>query len=149
MRGLLFALLLAGFGFGAWTFYQAKLAESQERPLEKEWVDDAPVTIAKPLDTGSSVPKHLEWKLDPRWIAAEEEGAALMQQLLELYRWQEEEGGDPLRFRREKEEIGAGITPILEGLTALKAELAHHPGAAGNVEERIRELSTAMSGVLR
>jgi len=149
MRALLFILILGGAAYGSWTYYQAKLAKSREEPPKKEWVDEAPVTIAQPLETGPQVPKHLEWKLDPRWIAAEEEGTALMEQLRELYRWQEEEGGDPLRFRREKEEIGAGIRPILEGLAALKAELAHHPGAAGNVEERIREFSTAMSGVLR
>jgi hypothetical protein len=66
-----------------------------------------------------------------------------------LYRWQEEVGGDPLRFRSEKKEIYEKLEPILEKLIGLKAELAGHPGAAGLIEVRIREFSGALSGVLR
>jgi cob(I)alamin adenosyltransferase len=89
------------------------------------------------------------WTLDERWILAETEGAALLEQMRELYRWQEEEGGDPLRFRSEKKEIYQKLEPIQEKLIGLKAELAGHPGAAGLIEQRIREFSGALSGVLR
>ncbi len=133
---------------GAFLFYQHRLAEAQVKP-EVVHEDSAPPVVADPLESEPALPDHMLWTLDERWILAETEGAALLEQMRELYRWQEEEGGDPLRFRSEKKEIYQKLEPIQEKLIGLKAELAGHPGAAGLIEQRIREFSGALSGVLR
>lgn len=133
---------------GAFLFYQQRLEASKVKPNVVHQ-DTAPPTVAEPLDAEPAIPAHMLWTTDERWQAAETEGVALLEQMRELYRWQEEEGGDPLRFRSEKKEIYEKLEPILENLIGLKAELAGHPGAAGLVEVRIREFSGAMSGVLR
>lgn len=133
---------------GAFLFYQHRLGEVKVKP-EPVHEDTAPATVAKPLESEPALPAHLMWTQDERWQLAETEGVALLGQMRDLYRWQEEEGGDPLRFRSEKKEIYGKLEPILENLIGLKAELAGHPGAAGLVEVRIREFSGAMSGVLR
>ena len=111
--------------------------------------DTAPTTIATPLESTPNLPAELMWKTDERWITSEERGKELIQEVRDLYEWQENVGGDPLHFRSEKKRLLKEMEPILEGLTSLKAELAPNPGAAGLVESRIREFSNAMSGVLR
>ena len=139
----LFASAIAAF-----LFYQHRMAEAQVKP-EVVHEDSAPPVIAQPLENEPALPTHMLWTLDERWQLAQTEGEALLLQMRELYRWQEEEGGDPLRFRSEKKEIYEKLEPILEKLIGLKAELAGHPGAAGLIEVKIREFSGALSGVLR
>jgi hypothetical protein len=133
---------------GAFLFYQHRLTEAQVKS-EVIHEDTAPPVVADPLKSEPALPSHLLWTQDERWILAQTEGAALLEQMRALYRWQEEVGGDPLRFRSEKKEIYEKLEPILEKLIGLKAELAGHPGAAGLIEVRIREFSGALSGVLR
>lgn len=133
---------------GAFLFYQHRLAEAKVKP-EPDYRDGAPAIVAQPLKSEPALPEHLLWTQDERWQLAETEGVAALEQMRALYRWQEEEGGDPLRFRSEKKEIYEKLEPIVEKLIGLKAELAGHPGAAGLIEVRIREFSGAMAGVLR
>lgn len=148
MRAILMMAALFAAAIGAFLFYQQRLAASQEEE-EIVYTDRAPGTVAQPLDTGPIVPKHLQWKLDPRWTRSETEGMPVVQEIRALYEWQENEGGDPIHFRREKERLLNLLQPHVEELLELQGELAHHPGAAGVVELRIREFSGAMAGVLR
>jgi len=148
MRGLFLMAALFASAIGAFLFYQHRLAEAQVKP-EVDYQDSAPPDVAVPLESQPALPVQLLWTVDERWVLAQTEGSALLDRMRALYRWQEDEGGDPLRFRREKKEIYEKLEPILEKLIGLKAELAGHPAAAGRIEQRIREFSGALSGVLR
>ena len=149
MRAILAMAALFAAAIGAFVFYQQRLAEYELKRETPEHQDTAPATVAEPLEAPPNLPEHLLWTLDERWQRAEGEGAEILEQIRELYRWQEEEGGDPLRFRREKKELAEKLDPVLQGLLTLQAELDHHPGAVGLIEVRVREYSGAMSGVLR
>ena len=72
-----------------------------------------------------------------------------MKRALKLYEWQEEEGGDPLRFRREKEELVHLFQPIIAGLEEMKRENISNIGIVGNLQKKINRFSEAISGVLR
>lgn len=149
MRAILAMTALFAVAIGAFFFYQERLAASNLEPKPAVHEDTAPATIAEPLEAQPSLPEHLLWTLDERWQTAETEGKQLLEQIRELYRWQEEEGGDPLRFRREKKELAEKLDPVLQGILTLQTEMEHHPGAVGLIELRVREFSGAMSGVLR
>jgi hypothetical protein len=148
MREILWMAALFASAIGALLFYQHRLGEAKVKS-ELVHEDSAPPVVAQPLKSQPALPTQLLWTQDERWQLAKTEGAALLEQMRELYRWQEEVGGDPLRFRSEKKEIYEKLEPILEKLIGLKSELVGHPGATGLIEQRIREFSKALSGVLR
>ena len=149
MRAILAMTALFAVAIGAFFFYQQRLTASELKSKQPQHQDTAPDEIATPLEAQPNLPRELLWKVDERWVRAENEGNQILEQIRELYRWQEEEGGDPLRFRREKKELAEQLDPVLQGLLTLQAELEHHPGAVGLIEVRVREFSGAMSGVLR
>ena len=149
MRAILTMAALFAAAVGSFLFYQYRLAEHEPKDGPPAHQDSAPPTVAQPLDAPPALPTQMLWKVDPRWQAAESEGKPLLEEIRELYRWQEEEGGDPLRFRTEKKRLAEALGPLVQGLTALQAELADNPGASAVIEMRIREFSGAMSGVLR
>ena len=149
MRSILLMGALFAAAIGAFFYYQQRLESTKVKPKPVVHQDSAPASVATPLESTPNLPKELMWKLDERWTLSEERGKELIQEVRDLYEWQENVGGDPLRFRSEKKRLLKEMEPILEGLNALKAELAPNPGAAGLVETRIREFSNAMSGVLR
>ncbi|MCH2100588.1 MAG: hypothetical protein MK209_01500 [Planctomycetes bacterium] len=149
MRPIIAMAALFVAAIAAFIFYQQRLAANERKLGVPVHQDTAPAEVAEPLAPPPALPDHMLWTLDERWQRADREGEEILGQIRELYRWQEEEGGDPIRFRREKKGLSEKLGPLLEGLLALQVELERHPGAAGVVEVRIREFSGAMSGVLR
>jgi hypothetical protein len=149
MRAFLFILILAAVAWGANVFYQERKEIYDEVPPPPVITDSAPLAASEKVDTGPMIPEHLKWTLDPRWQAAEEEGEKGMKRALKLYEWQEEEGGDPLRFRREKEELVHLFQPIIAGLEEMKRENISNIGIVGNLQKKIDRFSAAISGVLR
>ena len=149
MRAILAMTALFAAAIGAFFFYQQRLAANALKSNTPQHQDTAPDQVATPLEAQPNLPRELLWKVNERWIRADNEGKQILEQIRELYRWQEEEGGDPLRFRREKKELAEQLDPVLQGLLTLQAELEHNPGAVGLIEVRVREFSGAMSGVLR
>ena len=107
MRAILTMAALFAAAVGSFLFYQYRLAEHEPKDGPPTHQDSAPPTVAQPLDAPPALPTQMLWKVDPRWQAAESEGKPLLEEIRELYRWQEEEGGDPLRFRTE----GVGERP--------------------------------------
>jgi hypothetical protein len=149
MRTLLLLLVLAGAVYGGYLYYQAKLAAALELSADPPMVDAAPAVKTEPLEAEPMVPVHLLWTQDPRWQRALDEGELAMQKAIALYKWQEAEGGDPIRFRREKLELYRALSPIIEGLEQMKLEYPKNPGVLGNLNLQLRKFSAATSGVLR
>lgn len=149
MRALIAILALAGLAFFAANNYLNQKAEREKKEPEPEWVDSAPLESAEELDGGPMVPEHLRWTLDPRWQKSELEGKEAWERALKLHEWHENEGGDPLRFRREKEELLVVLNPIIHGLEEMKLEYAGNTGVIGNLQKAIDRYSVAISGVLR
>jgi hypothetical protein len=151
MRSFFFLLLLAAATLAGYQYYHRRSAAAVAagQPSSVPWLDSAPLTKAIALDSGPVVPQHLKWTSDPRWVRALEEGAATMQKAIALYEWQEAEGGDPIRFRREKKELYQALSPIIEGLEEMKLEFAQNPGVLGNLNRKLAQFSAATSGVLR
>lgn len=149
MPALIAILVLAGAAFFAANNYLDQKAEREKPKPTPEWVDTAPAEAAEELDTGPMVPEHLRWKLDPRWKASEKEGAEAWERAVKLHEWHENEGGDPIRLRREKEELLKILGPIIHGLEEMKLEYKGNTGVEGNLQKMIDRYSVAISGVLR
>ncbi len=149
MRFLVVILVLAGAAFFAANRYLEQKEEREKPKPVPEYVDSAPFEAAEEVESGPMVPEHLRWTLDPRWQESEAKGDAAWDKAVKLYEWHENEGGDPLRLRREKEELLATLEPIIKGLEEMKAEYEGNTGVIGNLQKKIDRYSAAISGVLR
>ncbi|NQU47886.1 MAG: hypothetical protein HQ519_04510 [Planctomycetes bacterium] len=149
MRSLIVILILGVLAWFAADYYQDLKAERNKPQPVKEYVDPAPFEAAEALDGGPMIPDHLRWTLDQRWNRAEEEGEEALKRAIKMYEWHENEGGDPLRFRREKEELVKIFEPIIAGLEEMKLENVGNTGVIGNLQKKIDRFSAAISGVLR
>ena len=114
MPALIGIIVLAGLAFFAANSYLDKKEEHEKVTPAPEWVDTAPAQAAEEIDSGPMIPEHLRWTLDPRWVKSENEGQPAWDRAVKLYEWHENEGGDPLRLRREKEELLKILNPIIQ-----------------------------------
>ncbi len=149
MRPLIAMIVLAGLAFFAANRYLDQKAEREKVAPTPQWVDTAPIQAAEELDSGPMIPEHLRWTLDPRWVKSEEEGQPAWDRAVKLYEWHENEGGDPIRLRKEKEALLKILNPIIQGLEEMKLEYAENTGVVGNLQKKIDRYSAAISGVLR
>ncbi len=112
-------------------------------------VDGAPAEVAQPVEVGPMLPAELIWQADERWLRALPVANSGVERAIELYRWHEEEGGDPLHFRREKEDLAKALLPALEELRSLRGDYADNEAAVIRIDREIQRIQGAVGGTVR